>query len=205
MKVGHVEVIVEEPSMEQALRVLLPRLLDGVSFQIYAHQCKSELLARLPGRLLGYSSWLPENWRIVIVVDRDDEDCIILKNALEGIAAIAGLRTRTTAASPGYQVVNRLAIEELEAWYFGDWNAVRRAYPRVSSAVPSQARYREPDGIRGGTWEAFERILQKAGYFRSGLRKIEAAHAIAREWDPDINRSHSFGVFRDTMREMAGK
>jgi hypothetical protein len=25
-------------------------------------------------------------------------------------------------------VVNRLAIEELEAWYFGDWEAVRAAY-----------------------------------------------------------------------------
>ena len=52
MSVEHVEVLVEEPSMEAALSLLLPRLLGDLSFAVYSHQCKEELLARLPGRLL---------------------------------------------------------------------------------------------------------------------------------------------------------
>ncbi len=42
---------------------------------------------------------------------------------------------------------------------------------------------------------AFERILQKRGYCKTGLRKIEAARAIAAHIDPGRNRSHSFSTF----------
>jgi hypothetical protein len=202
MAVSHVEVLVEEPSMEAALRVLLPRVLRGVSFQVYPYQCKSDLLKRLPDRLRGYAAWLPDDYRIVVVVDRDDDDCRALKQQLERIGSDAGLRSRRQTMGQPYQVVNRLAIEELEAWYFGDWEAVRAAYPRVPETIPQQARYRDPDAITGGTWEAFERVLQRAGYFQTGLRKIEAARAVAKHWQPEINRSHSFRVFRDVLQEM---
>jgi len=202
MAVSHVEVLVEEPSMEAALRVLLPRLLGDISFEVYPYQCKDDLLRRLPERLQGYSSWLPDAWRVVVVMDRDDQDCQKLKGRLEQIATDAQLRTRTRAGGGAYHVVNRLAIEELEAWYFGDWDAVRAAYPRVPDGTPRQGRYRDPDAVAGGTWEAFERVLQRAGYFRTGLRKIEAARAIAEHWNPDVNQSHSFRAFRDVLQEM---
>jgi len=202
MHVAHVEVLVEEPSMETALRALLPHVLDGPSFQIYQYQCKDDLLKKLPSRLKGYAKWLPIDHRIVVAVDRDDEDCFDLKQRLERMATTAGLRTRTENGGPPYQIVNRVVIEELEAWYFGDWNAVRTAYPRVSATTPSQAKYRDPDDIKGGTWEAFERVLQRAGYFQTGLRKIEAAAAIAAHWSPGQNRSKSFQLFRDVLDEM---
>ena len=73
--VEHLEVLVEEPSMEALLRGFLPRMLGDVTFQVYPFQCKSELLQHLPERLRGYSSWLPPTWRILVVVDRDDDDC----------------------------------------------------------------------------------------------------------------------------------
>jgi len=203
MAVSHVEVLVEEPSMEAALRALLPSLLGNVTFEIYQHQCKDDLLRRFPDRLRGYSSWLPDDWRIIVLVDRDDDDCRDLKRRLERMATDAGLRTRTSAGRGDRQVVNRLAIEELEAWYFGDWRAVRAAYPRVPDTIPQKARFRDPDAISGGTWEAFERVLKRAGYFRNGLRKIEAARAVAKHWDPEANTSRSFQSLRDVLREMA--
>lgn len=202
MNVSHVEVLVEEPSTEAALRTLLPNLLDEQTFHIYPHSGKHDLLGKLPDRLRGYKSWLPPDWRVVVVVDRDSEDCHALKMKLEEIASDAGLPTRSVARH-SYSVVNRLAIEELEAWYFGDWNAVRAAYPEVPEGVPRRKNYRDPDAIAGGTWECFERILQRAGYFRNGLRKIEAARAIAAHWEPDANASRSFQVLRDTFREIA--
>ncbi len=202
MGVSHVEVLVEEPSMEAALRVLLPRLVGELSFEVYTFQGKPDLLERLPERLRGYAAWLPDDYRVVVVVDRDDDDCHTLKQQLEQIASDAGLRSRCHAGGQPYQVVNRLAIEELEAWYFGDWDAVRLAYPKVPATIPSQARYRDPDAIAGGTWEAFERVLQRAGYFQAGLRKIEAARTVAEYMQPQDNRSRSFQVFRNVLLEM---
>jgi hypothetical protein len=47
--------------------------------------------------LRGYSSWLPESWRIVVVADRDDDDCKQLKGWLESTALDAGFVTKSTA------------------------------------------------------------------------------------------------------------
>ena len=205
MSVAHVEFLVEEPSMETFLRGLLPRLLGEVSFGIRTFQCKTDLLEKLPQRLCGYAAWYPENYRIVVLVDRDDEDCLELKETLERDAWSVGLPTRTRPRGAHFTVINRIVIEELEAWYFGDWDAVRAAYSGVPAAIPQRAAYRDPDAINGGTWEAFERILQKRGYFETGLRKIEAARAIAPYMDPTRNSSHSFQVFREALAELVGQ
>jgi Domain of unknown function (DUF4276) len=210
MTVEHVDLLVEEPSMEAALRLLLPKVLGDLTFEVYPHQCKDELLLRLPQRFRGYDqrrksdSWFRDHCRIVVVIDRDDDDCAKLKRRLEAMAKDAGLATRSNVKGGPYLVANRLAIEELEAWYFGDWEAVRAAYPRASATVPSQAKYRHPDAIAGGTWEAFERVLKKAGYFSGGLRKVEAARAVTAHMDPSRNASPSFRSFRDVLLEMAG-
>lgn len=199
MSVEHVYFEVEEPSMETFLRVVLPRVLGEMSFEVFGFRSKEELLQHLPARLKGYSAWLPESYRVVVVVDRDDDDCHQLKAQLEGFAAAANLPTRSYPSQGRFVVVNRIAIEELEAWYFGDWNAVRAAYPRVPSHVPRKQPYRDPDAIAGGAWEAFERVLQRAGYFKTGVRKIEAAEAIAPHIDPRLNSSRSFQVLREVL------
>ena len=199
MSVDHVEILVEEPSMETALRLLLPKIIEDLSFEIYPYQCKQDMLANLPDRLRGYRMWIPESWRIVVLLDRDAEDCRQLKDQLDQIATSAGLKTKSTLQDV---VVNRLAIEELEAWYFGDWVAVQSAYPHVSRTIPYKAKYRDPDAIKGGTWEAFEKILKRAGYFSGGLRKIEAARSIAQHMAPEQNSSKSFQVFRSCLQAM---
>lgn len=204
MGVIHVEFLVEEPSMEFFLRALLPRLLDPVYFEIRTFQCKDDLLKRLPDRLRGYA-WYPEEYRIVVIVDRDSDDCQELKQELEQHAAGAGLPTRAHPQQGRFTVINRIAIEELEAWYFGDWEAVHAAYPRVSQTVPRRARYRHADAIAGGTWEALERVLQRAGYFKGGLQKIEAARSITPHLDPSRNTSRSFQVLRDALLELASQ
>jgi hypothetical protein len=202
MKAEHFEILVEEPSMEGFLSELLPRLVGGsASFQIHVHQGKNDLLRKLGSRLRGYAHWLPQTSRIVVVVDRDNEDCVVLKQRIEQEALDAGLRTRTTCGAEAWQVVNRVAIEELEAWFFGQWGAVRGAFPRVPATIPNRAAYRNPDAILGGTWEALERILKRAGYFAGGLRKVETARAIGRHFDPAVSTSASFTAFRHALLE----
>ncbi len=202
MKAEHIEFLVEEPSMEATLRLLVPEIIGSASFEVYSFQCKENLLSNLPNRLKGYAAWLPDNYRIVVVVDRDDDDCIQLKGTLEEHARGAGLITRTRSRGPIYQVVNRIVIEELEAWFFGDWDAVCQAYPGVIRNLPQKQGFRDPDGVRGGTWEALERHLRRAGYFKTGLRKVEAARSITAKMDPNQNRSRSFRLFRDALVEM---
>ena len=188
--------------MEATLRLLVPRIIGTVSFEVYPFQCKENLLSSLPNRLKGYAAWLPENYRVVVVVDRDDDDCEQLKEMLETSALGAGLVTRTSSGGQIYQVVNRIVVEELESWFFGDWEAVCHAYPRLSRKVPGKKGFRDPDLISGGTWEALERHLQRAGYFKTGLRKVEAARSITEHMQPQQNRSRSFQVFHSALIEM---
>lgn len=203
MSVAHVEILVEEPSAEAVLRILAAKILRRTSFEVYPFRSKQDLLAKLPARLKGYARWLPRDCRIVVLADCDSDNCKHLKQKLETAARQAGLVTRTAGRGKSYQVVNRLAIEELEAWFFGDWDAVRKAFPNVSRDIPNKRGYRDPDAIAGGTWEALERVLQRAGYFKTGLRKVEAAQAIAQHMDPARNRSRSFRVFWEALSEMA--
>ena len=200
----HIEFLVEEPSAEAALQNILTKIVGGLaSFNIHPHQGKPDLLAKLPNRLQGYLRWLPEDWRIVVLIDADDDDCHQLKYALEETALDVGL-TAKSAAKKGsrFQVLNRLAIEELEAWFFGDVEALHAAYPRISLNLGSTRRYRNPDSILGGTWEALERELQRAGYYPGGLPKIAAAREISARMVPEHNRSNSFQVFRRGLLEL---
>ena len=198
----HFEWLVEEPSAEAFFQTLLPRILPTTcTFAVHPFQGKNDLLSKLEARLKGYASWLPVDWRIVVALDRDDDDCMGLKQRMEVSSQRAGLRTRTHARGPDWQVVNRVTVEELEAWYFGDWIAVRLAYPRASAHVTQRQGLRDPDAIRGGTWETFERQMQRAGYFKGGLRKMEAARAIAARFRPEQNTSRSFRVLHAAVME----
>jgi len=191
---------VEEPSAKEALKIILPKIVGNLETDIINFQCKDDLKKNIKRRLIGYRSWIPDNWKIVILIDRDDDDCRELKNYLEDISISTGYCTKTSTGGVGYfQVINRIICEELEAWFFGDWAAVRSAYPRVSANVPRQASYRDPDLILGGTWEALERILKRNGYHQSGLRKIECAINISIHMDINRNCSRSFIGFRDSV------
>ncbi len=200
MPASHLEFLVEERSMEAFLVAWLPKFLpEGCTFKVYAHQGKNALLRKIEDRLGAYKAWMPNECRIVVVVDRDRDACDELKLKMERFCEKAGLRSRRAADGSDWQVVTRIAIEELEAWYFGDWQAVLAAFPGVAENIPDRAAYRDPDAIQGGTWEAFERILQKHGYFAQGLAKAQAASEIGRHIDPVRNRSRSFIVFRDAI------
>ena len=206
MTVDFVHFFVEEPSMEAFLASLLPRVIGEIEFRIYTHQGKSDLLQHLPVRLRGYASWIPDTHRIIVIVDRDDDDCRDLKRKLDAVARRAGLATRPTGRrTASWRLASRIAIEELEAWFFGDWQAVCAAFPRASTSVSSKARFRDPDAIAGGTWEAFERLMMAAGYFPGGLEKTAAAREIGRRITPAENRSGSFQALLTVLSEMTGK
>lgn len=207
-----IEFLVEEPSMKVLLDHLLQRLLPNDEWEVFDFRSKEQLLLRLPQRLKGYASMISqpgyENLRVVVLVDRDNDDCQILKARLEGDAHAAGLCTLTASratsnASPTkpFYIVNRVVCEELEAWYFGDPAACQAAYNRLKPAHFSATHLHDPDGVKGGTWEAFGRTLNKAGHLPATPAnhrwKYEAAEAIGPHlsFTPSVNKSPSFQAF----------
>lgn len=186
--------------MEAFLEDLLPRIVpQAVDRKIINHGSKWQLLQRLPNRLVGYAR-IPVLHRpkILILIDRDDDDCVVLKQRLEDGCRHAGLTSRTRPSGDGlFDVVNRIVIEELEAWYFGDVAAMAREWPGVPATLAAQARFRDPDAIAGGTHEVLLSVLQKAGHFRGQERlpKIDAARRMGAGIDPARNRSASFKHF----------
>jgi hypothetical protein len=194
----HIEFLVEEESMQAALKAIAPRLLsESVTWEVFAFQGQQDLFKRLPRRLLGYARRVrTETIGVVVLIDEDREGCRDLKARLERLSANASLATKTKPLPTGrFHVLNRIAIEELEAWFFGDERALRSAYPRLPDGLTRRAEYRDPDAINGGTWERLHAELKAIGLFPAHFPKIEVARAVAPHLDPARNRSRSFQTF----------
>ena len=83
----NLEILVEERSAEQALRALLPGIIPGIAFEIRVFQGKPDLLRKLPNRLKGYATWIVHaNTSLIVLVDRDDDNCLALKADMENMA-----------------------------------------------------------------------------------------------------------------------
>jgi Domain of unknown function (DUF4276) len=197
MRYSHLEILVEERSMQTLLKALIPKIVHDVTFKVYPFDGKRDLLRNLEARLRGYARMF-ETWTdaaVVVLVDEDRSDCEELKMKLEAAAKNAGLGTLSCPRGGQFRVLNRIAVEELEAWFFGDPNAVMKAYPRVQRRAFSSRALHHPDAIGGGTWEALERLLNKHNYHLGGLRKIECAADIGLHMDVANNTSTSFKNF----------
>ena len=215
----HFEVLVEDQSGSIALDVVLEKILgtNGAdhSWRVHAYKGigripknlhagtdprKRLLLDQLPRLLRGYGRSLqPPLGCVVVVVDLDDRDCRTFKQELLRVLHGCNPRPRTLL---------RIAIEEGEAWLLGDRRAVKAAYPNATDAVLHG--YRQ-DSICG-TWEVLADAvhpggparLKNGGYPTAGKAKCEWAGQIAPHMDMNRNRSPSFRVFRDGVRDLAG-
>jgi hypothetical protein len=189
------EVLVEEESAAEAVRVILARLLadDQVRFNVRKFQGKPDLLKKLPDRLRGYARACEkgQDIRVAVLVDRDTDDCSELKGRLDRIAADTGLAPRAHAGASGqFRVLNRIAVRELESWYFGDWPAVRKAFPKAPEEAPKRFRYGSPDIAHGKPSEAFEKILRTSGV--RVVSKPEWARRVAPHIFETAEEAHAF-------------
>jgi len=165
-----------------------------------------DLLRKLPERLSGYADGaFGTKVGICVVVDQDREDCLTLKERMGEEAHRAGLaRESAPDDDRAFMVVNRVAVEDLEAWFPVDPDAANQADPVVPASFATRAAYCDPDHVRGGTAEARERPLQRAGYHRGGLRKLQAAQEIAPFVRPSDNSSVSFRSFCSGVSALLG-
>ncbi|MFI2239152.1 DUF4276 family protein [Streptomyces chrestomyceticus] len=202
-----IEFLVEEESAGEVLKPLLANMLEGrnVRVKIHPFRGKPDLLKKLPNRLRGYASARRrgDDIRVVVLVDKDGDDCVALKETLDRTARSAGLVVRADKGDGGvFQVLNRIAVRELESWYFGDWGAVRKGFPKAPADMPRAYRG-NPDAVGGKCSEAFERVL------RSGGMRVASKPEWGRRIGPHLeldgrNRSPSFRAFVEGVRDITG-
>lgn len=211
----HIEVLVEDSSGAKLVEMLLPsvigaygtphtwrvhiykgigRLPAGLSAK--ADPAKRALLDQLPRLLTGYGK-TPGIDAVVVVLDNDRRDCKVFLNELKALLH---------KCDPAPNTLFRLAIEEMEAWFLGDRQAVLKAYPRAKKDV--LGRYVQ-DSVCG-TWELLadavypggSAAVKAAGWPLPGQIKHEWAEQIGPRMDVDCNQSPSFCKFRDGLRRI---
>jgi hypothetical protein len=198
------EVLVEEESAAKLLNGQLRSWLrcgSRVTIKVRKFRGKPDLLKNLPTLLNGYSSLRRSgrDIRVLVLVDQDLDDCMKLKADLESTAKSAGLITRRSAGGDSIAVVNRIAVRELENWYFGDWSAVQSAFPKVKSKVP--ALYSgNADRRDRKTSSEFEKALKRCGIQNSS--KPDWAARVGPSMVPERNTSQSFQAFVEGARAL---
>lgn len=161
--------LLEERSMKTLLEGLLPRLMPGLSFICVPHEGKQDLEKSIPRKL---RAWREPGVRFVAVRDNDGGDCRTLKDRLSALCADNG---RDDA-------LVRIACQELEAWYFGESQALAQAFDRDELiGMDQKARYRDPDAIQQPSRELVKLIpeFQKVSAVHAAWRCISVGTAIA--------------------------
>ena len=201
-------VLVEGPSDESLLRGLLPRLAPKHRFQIYPHQGKGKLpgnpnaapdpkqrglLDNLAATLRAWGkSFRSETDRVVVLCDLDNDDCVGL---------LAKLKAMEAAIKKAPMCIFRLAIEETESWYLGDFDAISRAFPK---AKKKHLKTWKPDSICG-SWERFQLVVgavsdEKVAWGEAMGRVLHVEEPLERR-----NLSPSFRKFCRRVREHSGE
>ena len=94
-------------------------------------------------------------------------------------------------------VLIRIACHELEAWYFGDLEAVSLAYGKNLRKIAQKKKYRIPDEIVAPKME-LQAIVPEH-------QQIDGAKRIAEYIEIERNTSVSFRMFVSGVRRLAGE
>lgn len=211
----HVEMLVEDSSGAKLLEMLIPRIIGehGAPHTWRVHRyrgigrlprglspkadpAKRLLLDQLPRLLIGYGK-TPGIDAVVVVVDSDRRDCKTFLTELQALLK---------QCDPAPNALFRLAIEEVEAWYLGDRQALLAAYPKARK--DALGRYQQ-DSVCD-TWELLadavypggSAAILKRGWPVPGDVKHEWAERIGPGMSVDQNASPSFCQLRDGLRSL---
>jgi len=213
----HFEILVEDISGKTGLEILIPKIISTEQHTFNIHPYKglghipkgltsaSEankriLLDQLRRLVQGYgntfSKYPPDYHAVLIVIcDLDNRTLCTFRRELLDVVDKCNPQPKTQFC---------IAIEEGEAWYLGDFAAIKAAYPRADQEV---LKLYTNDSICG-TWEKLadavysggRKKLSKLGWQKVGEEKSNWANNIPPHMDVDNNLSPSFCYFRDKLR-----
>lgn len=199
----HIEFLIEDQSGKRAMEILMPKILaNDITYRVHSYKGigriqpglkpksgadKRQLLDQLPKLLRGYGN-TPFVDAVVVVCDLDDKNKDHFLSELNGVLDYCHPKPPNTFFF--------LSIEEFEAWYLGDLDAIRKAYPHAKNVVLNGY---DNDSVCG-TWELLadaiykggHQALSKKGWQTVGLQKSIWAETISPHMNVEENKSPSF-------------
>lgn len=176
---------VEEPSAQEMLKGILPRLgIPENSFKIIIFQGKQDLDRRLLNIL---KAWQQPNSVFLILRDQDSGDCQKLKQEL-----------LTKLKNSGKIGLVRIVCRALESFYLGDLKAVEQALkiPKLAQ-LQNNRKFRDPDRLNNPDQEFIK--LTKNNY-----QKVSGSRAISPYLDLTDNKSYSFNILIAGITQITG-
>ena len=208
----HFEILVEGQAELTALSILMPKIIgvygEPHTWKIHKHRGigrlpdnpltqpnprDTTLLHQLPAKLRAYSKAPNSNRAIVVLLDLDNEDIDQFSEQL--------LQLLEWCESD-FKADFEFAIEELEAWFLGDRQALIQFNPKIKTEVLDEY---VQDSICG-TWEMLARaddpsILKHSKRGHQSLdKKKEWSKKIPPLMDVEANLSPSFNHFINSLR-----
>lgn len=175
--------LLEEYSMKVLLDGLLPRLFPDLQFLCVPHKGRQDLEKSVPMRL---RAWREPGVRFVVLRDNDGGDCHALKQRL----------TRLCQEGGRQDALVRIACQELEAWYFGEPEALAEAFDDGRlQRLGDKARYRDPDAVQRPSAELLGLVPE--------FQKISGARRMASRLTRERNISPSFRVLMESVERAA--
>lgn len=215
----HFEFILEDASSARSLELLKDQILGpGHTANIHAYRgggrdipnAKSKIdprkrvfFDRLPALIKGYGRTFQGRGTgyaaaLVIVCDLDDRD----KRAF-----LKELTAALDSADPKPRACICLAVEEHEAWYLGDIDAICQAYPKAKRKILNSYVNDEICGtwelLADALYEGKSTALKRAGWWYVGREKYRWAERISPLMDVQRNLSPSFNYLCATLRKTA--
>ncbi|MDP2751890.1 MAG: hypothetical protein Q8O31_04695 [Rhodocyclaceae bacterium] len=216
----HFEILIEDQSGAKALNILVPKIIGNEhTFSVHSYKgigripknlngksdpSKRILLDQLPRLLRGYGNTFadyPDNYpaAVILVCDLDNK---CLKSFHQELFEILN------ACDPKPETRFCIAIEEGEAWFLGDIQAIKSAYQKAKVSVLNAY---ENDAICG-TWECLAdavfpggaQSLSVKGWRAIGAEKSDWSERIAPHMNIENNSSPSFCYFKETLKGLAG-
>ncbi|MDR2969158.1 MAG: DUF4276 family protein [Tannerellaceae bacterium] len=209
----HIEFLIEDQSGKKAMDILIPKILgNGATYKIHSYKGighlpkglhpkssanKRILLDQLLKLLCGYGK-TPGIDAVIIVCDLDDKDKEQFLSELNRVLDACHSKPKVTYFC--------LAIEEFEAWYLGDLDAIRKAYPQAKNIVLNGYIN---DSICG-TWELLADAIYKGGHQALlnkgwqivGQYKSMWAEAISLHMNVEENKSPSFQIMYTRLKKL---
>lgn len=205
----HFEILVEGQSELTTLSIIMPKIVgqygEPNTWKIHKHQgigslpddiarvnsTDRSLLGQLPAKLRAYGEVNREDCTIIVMMDLDDRDKSVFTTELNVL----------TESVPQLSVEFCFAIEELEAWFLADRQAISEGF---ETADFNELDSYQQDSICN-TWEVLAKIvapevLSLGKRSRQLLQqKVNWARKIAPLMNVQNNCSPSFMDFRDRL------
>lgn len=181
--------LAEEESMAMTLEVLISNLgysTESCRIYIIHHQGSKHLRKSIPNKLRGW-----KHAHFVILHDQDSKNCKELKKELIKLCQ---------GTDKEEKPIIRIVCRELESWFLGDPNAIRKAFGKDFSDL-NHDKYNDPDSIKKPS-EELKGLIEKQG--KQSYKKVKGAKLIAEHMEikENQNRYKSFQVFMKTIEEL---